>query len=198
MIGLKSYIRHSKFEIWASIALIIFGLLFIFVPTEVFIYILAIFIALVGFGMVLSVVSKTKRFQSQHPKWMTVSQGVLFLATAAVMILFPIYAIRVIGGIIFILVPFIKLLNAKDKKTYFLKDIYKYIIGLIIVLIPKASLELLLFVIGIGLVALGVLILVLSYKSYKQGKEHSMFYNMAYKKIIVMTKGEGDDEFWNY
>lgn len=195
---MRDYFRHSRFEFWASIVLIVLGLLFIFVPTEIFVYILAIFIAFVGLGMILSVISKSDRFRSHHPKWMTVSQGLLFLGTAAVMIIFPMYAVRIIGGIVFLLVPLIKLFNAKDKKTYFIKDIYKYIIGIIIVLIPEASLDLLLFVIGIGLVALGVLIIVLSYRSFKQGKQHSMFYNMAYKKIIVMKKGEGDDEFWNY
>lgn len=194
----KNYIQHSKYELLASLVLIGIGCMFLFVPTEVFIYILAVLIAIIAFGMIVSALSRSERFDAKHPFWMTIGQGVLFLVVATTMILFPFYAIRIGAGIIFIVVPLIKLMYAKNKQQFFLKDIYKYIIGIIFILSPKGVLDMIFFVLGVLIIGIAIVIIVFSFKSYRQGKSHSVFYNMAYKKIIVMKKGEKDDEFWDY
>lgn len=192
------YLRNNLIIIIITIILIALGVFCILVDGEdviqVFSYLAAGYLIIIGGWMIYAAFRyKDQLNYSRHiiNRYLGyLLQGILLIGFAVLVILFPGYLIRIIIGICLILLPTYTLIIEENKKQYFLRNLWKYIIGIIFVLAIDVVMEILFIIIGIVLFLIAIYFIYLLVINYRD-KDYP---NVITKYFIAYILKRSDKE----
>ena len=160
------YLKKNFLTLIVITLLIAFGILLILLDPEllikIFMYVVAIMLIIMAIGFLIS----AKQYVG-NDKTKLIIQSIILIILSVLLMIFPKYITRIIIGIIFLLIPIMELIYATDKSAQFKEDIWKYIVGIILVLSFTIVLKFVLIFLGV------FLILIAGYLIYLLIKHHN-------------------------
>lgn len=175
------YYKKNLLAIIIIFLLFLFSGLLIFIASEVVIniamYIIAILMIIMAIGFLLSV----KNYQGRD-KSILIVQSILLIIFSVLLFVFPSALMRAILGGLLIILPLIKLFTVENKFDQFLKDLYKYILGVILLFSFDSILDIVVKAVGVLLLALGILLLIILFKN--RHKDVNILYQIMIKFLL--------------
>lgn len=142
------YIKKNILSIILMVILIAVGAIFILLNPvlliNVFMYAIAGLLIIMAIGFMVS----SQQYLGDD-KTKLILQSLLLIALSLVLLFFPIYISRLIIGIIFLLIPVVELVYANNKLEQVKKDIWKYIVGFILIFSFEVVLKIVFVILGI-------------------------------------------------
>lgn len=183
---MKLFIKKNKIEIIIALALLIIGVLCIVLSGKTIINIITYLIGAFFIISGITVIVGTIKNKSVVTTSLTIPivQGVVLIILGSSLYIFPNHLVRLIVGILFIIIPTIKIILETEKLTVFKKELYKYIIGLIFIISFDRLLDILFMVIGVVLIGLSVVLIIYTIKSFKNDQNNSLLYKLFVKKLL--------------
>lgn len=184
------YLRNNIILIVMTIILIALGVFCILVDGEdvikVFSYLAASYLIIIGGWMIYAAfrykneLNHSRHIINNHLGYLL--QGILLIGFAVLIVLFPGYLVRIIIGICLLLLPTYTLIFEENKKQYFIRNLWKYIIGIIFVLAIDVVMEILFIIIGIVLFIVAIYFIYLLVINYRDKEYPNVItkYSIAY------------------
>lgn len=187
---MKLFIKKNKIEIILASVLLIIGVLCIILSgitiISIITYLMGAFFIISGITVIVGTVKNRSVVTTSLT--IPIIQGVVLIVLGSSLFIFPNHLVRLIVGIMFIIIPTIKIILEKEKLAGLKKQIYKYIIGLIFIISFDKILDILFIIIGVGLIVASILLLVYTIKSFKKDKSNSFLYKFFMKKLLSETE----------
>ncbi len=160
-------VKFFKKNLESIIALLIAGILMLVIPTNTIIKI--IFIIL---GLVVILTNLQQTILGYKTKQFDIAiVGTIYIALGVVLMFYHGIILLVLLGIFLIGLPLYRIFIAADKKDQFYKEIFKIILGIILlVLSPEAILGTLIKIIGVVLIVIAALLFVSSIYTEREVK----------------------------
>ncbi|HEY8444800.1 MAG TPA: hypothetical protein VIK94_01575 [Bacilli bacterium] len=178
------YWRKNILAIIIIFLLFLFSSLLLIIEAKkvitIIMYIIASFMIIMGISFLIS----ARQYRGNDKKILII-QSIFLILFSTITFIFPSALMRTILGALFIIIPLIKMLFVEDKFKQFIKDIYKYIIGLILLLSFDSVLDIAVKTLGVLLFALGIILLVILIKNRHQNT------NILYKLMIKLLLKKG-------
>lgn len=175
------YLKKNILTIIIIFLLFLFGSLLLFIDASkvitIIMYIIAGFMILLAISFLVSAKSYLGK-----DKGMLIAQSIVLLTLSVLIFIFPDSLMRTVIGVLFILVPLFKLITVQNKFEQFLKDIYKYIIGFILIFSFDSVLDIAIKTLGILLFILGIILLYLLIINRKRNV--NVLYKLIAKKMF--------------
>jgi uncharacterized membrane protein YidH (DUF202 family) len=144
----------------------------------IFSYVAAVYLFLVGISFLITAIrfdqyleAKTKPRRQQT---LLVLEALFLLALGALIIIFPTYTVRIIIGVTLLVIPTLHLIFNGGRREYFLKNGWKYLIGIIFILAAEAIIDYVFLGLGILLLLFDVYLLVLFIKNCQDPSHPSL------------------------
>lgn len=183
---MKLFIKRNKIELILTFLLLLIGLLCVFLSGKtimiIITYLMGVFFIASGITVLVGTIKN--RSVVMNDLWLPITQGIVLIILGSCLFIFPGHLVRLIVGAIFLIIPTIKIILHNNKKETFLKELYKYIIGLIFIISIDIFLDIIFFIIGLILLIGAVILLVYTIKSFKKDQSNSLMYKIFIKKIL--------------
>lgn len=151
--------------------IIIAGLALLFILASgaqliaIFSYAAAVYLFIVGISFLVAAVRFDGYLEpKQKPRrqqTLLILEALFLLALGALIIIFPTYTVRIIIGVTLLVIPTLHLIFNGGRREYFLKNGWKYLIGIIFILAAEAIIDYVFFALGILLGLFDVYLIVL-------------------------------------
>jgi len=131
----------------------------------IFSYVAAVYLFLVGISFLVAAIRFDQYLEAKNKprrqQTLLILEALFLLALGALIIIFPTYTVRIIIGVTLLVIPTLHLIFNGGRREYFLKNGWKYLIGIIFILAAEAIIDYVFFGLGILLALFDVYLLVL-------------------------------------
>lgn len=183
---MKLFIKKNKIEIMLALALLIIGTICVILSGKTIIkiitYLMGAFFIISGITVIVGTIKNKSVVTTSLT--IPIVQGVVLIILGSSLYIFPNHLVRLIVGILFIIIPTIKIILENEKIMVFKKELYKYIIGLIFIISFDRLLDILFIIIGVALIGLSIVLIIYTIKSFKKDQKNSLLYKLFMKKIL--------------
>ena len=118
----------------------------------------------------------------EHPLFKTIIQGLVIIVFGLLIVLFPIFWLRLVFGIIMLSTLIVQLLSVNDKLSWIKEHIVLIILSLLLVFSMDVIIKYILIILAIMLISLATYLLVLLVLNVKN-KDKNILFDLIYKYL---------------
>ena len=127
------YIKKNVLTLIIMLLLVSLGILLMILDPNVLIRIFMYVIAVILIGIAIGFIINSQNYLGKD-KTKIIIQSIVLIVLSVLIMIYPKHITRVIIGAIFLMIPIMELIYSQDKWQQFKKDIWKYIIAIILIL----------------------------------------------------------------
>lgn len=192
-------IKYLKSNILVIILMLLFlgfGILAFFIEGDdvflAFSIVAMLYLFMIGSWMIYSSI-KQKDILNQNTGFINrpvgyFIQGLLFIAAGITIVIFRNFLVRLIVGVFLIVLPLISLILSKNKKEYFKKNFWKFIVGIIFVIANDLIFEIIFKIIGAFFIVDAIFLLYLLIRNYRRNPNTNIISRYLMKYIALQQE----------
>ncbi|GEM_PF-794320 len=163
------YFRKNLLFLAAIIFIAGLALLFI-LPSgaqliAIFSYVAAVYLFILGISFLVAAIRFDKYLESheksRRQQTLLILEALFLLALGTLIIIFSTYTVRIIIGVTLLVIPTLHIIFNGGRREYFLKNGWKYLIGIIFILAAEAIIDYVFLALGILFLLFDVYLIVL-------------------------------------
>lgn len=184
------YLKNNQIVFVLILFMILLAMLFI-LPNgkqiiDMFSYLAAFYLFMLAISFLMTAI-KYKQYldvpnQQKQQQIMLLLEALFLLVLGALILIFPVYLVRIIIGITLLILPTINLFTKIDKWLFLKKNFWKYIVGIVFILAVEGMIDYVFLCLGIALLLFVCYIIYLLVINYKDLERPNIIikYSIAY------------------